>query len=245
MKLALTFQPRRSSRLSQAAVELRRMFRRSLVHRCANSLIRSATADVAAKRIVNVRVARLRIFRQQRSGRHNHSHLAIAALRHLLIEPRRLHGMVPIGGEPFDRGDISASHRRNPRGTRASRLAIHMYRARAHSAMPHPNFVPVNPKVSRSTQSSGVSGVTSTDCALPFTVIEIASMSFPLCQRDKSTFRTPELQSVFHAPLWFSRYRKKLVRRQQPKRVRLGFHYEFSRSCYERYFPRRAVASHG
>jgi hypothetical protein len=65
------------------------------------------------------------------------------------------------------------------------------------SAIPQPNLVPVNPNVSRSTQSSGVSGVTSTDCTLPFTVIEIASMNIPLCQRDKSTFRAPELQSSF------------------------------------------------
>jgi hypothetical protein len=28
-------------------------------------------------------------------------------------------------------------------------------------------------------------------------VIEIASMNIPLCLRDKSTFRTPELQSSF------------------------------------------------
>ena len=31
-----------------------------------------------------------------------------------------------------------------------------------HAAMPHPNLVPVNPSVSRSTHSSGVSGSTST-----------------------------------------------------------------------------------
>ena len=36
--------------------------------------------------------------------------------------------------------------------------------------MPHPNFVPVMFSVSRKTQSSGMSGLTSTDCALPFKV---------------------------------------------------------------------------
>ena len=107
------------------------MFRCSLVHSRANSLVRSAAADVAAECIVYVRVAWLRILRQQRCGRHNHAHLAIAALRHLLIEPRHLHGMASIGGEPFDRGDISASHRRDSRRARASCLAIHMYSARA------------------------------------------------------------------------------------------------------------------
>src|SRR5262245_3049189 len=39
-----------------------------------------------------------------------------------------------------------------------------------HWAMPQPNLVPVRPSVSRSTQSSGVSGATSTDWAFPFTV---------------------------------------------------------------------------
>src|SRR3984893_13285041 len=37
-----------------------------------------------------------------------------------------------------------------------------------HSAMPQPNFVPVMFRVSRNTHSSGISGVTSTVCGLPF-----------------------------------------------------------------------------
>src|SRR6266478_2146363 len=39
-----------------------------------------------------------------------------------------------------------------------------------HSAMPHPNFVPVLLSVSRSTHSSGMSGLTSTVSAFPFKV---------------------------------------------------------------------------
>src|SRR2546429_7373650 len=50
-----------------------------------------------------------------------------------------------------------------------------------HCAMPQPNLVPVSPSVSRSTQRSGVSGVTSTVSRLPLTVKEIGGMtSFPL-----------------------------------------------------------------
>src|SRR5256714_15290884 len=50
-----------------------------------------------------------------------------------------------------------------------------------HCAMPQPNLVPVSPSVSRSTQRSGVSGVTSTVSRLPLTVREIGGMtSFPL-----------------------------------------------------------------
>src|SRR5215475_13117788 len=38
------------------------------------------------------------------------------------------------------------------------------------SDMPHPNFVPVRPSVSRKTQSSGMAAGTSTDCGLPLSV---------------------------------------------------------------------------
>jgi hypothetical protein len=38
------------------------------------------------------------------------------------------------------------------------------------SAMPQPNFVPVMSRVSRNTQSKGMSGLTSTDLGLPFKV---------------------------------------------------------------------------
>src|SRR5262245_33071857 len=44
-----------------------------------------------------------------------------------------------------------------------------------HCAIPPPNFVPVRPRVSRKTQSSGVSGLTSTLCCLPLTFREIIS----------------------------------------------------------------------
>src|SRR2546430_10666946 len=46
-----------------------------------------------------------------------------------------------------------------------------------HCAMPQPNLVPVRPSVSRSTQRSGVSGVTLTVSRLPFTVKEIGDMT--------------------------------------------------------------------
>src|SRR6266849_5190495 len=45
------------------------------------------------------------------------------------------------------------------------------------SAMPQPNFVPVMFRVSRKTQSSGMSGLTSTDWALPFKVKLVAMES--------------------------------------------------------------------
>src|SRR5256885_7445486 len=45
-----------------------------------------------------------------------------------------------------------------------------------HWAMPQPNLVPVSPSVSRSTQRSGVSGVTLTVSRLPLTVKLIGGM---------------------------------------------------------------------
>jgi hypothetical protein len=51
------------------------------------------------------------------------------------------------------------------------------------SAIPHPNFVPVMFRVSRSTQSSGMSGLTSTDWGLPFKV-KLIAMESSLLQVD-------------------------------------------------------------
>ena len=45
-----------------------------------------------------------------------------------------------------------------------------------HSAMPQPNFVPVMPSTSRSTQSSGVSPSTSTLCGIPLMLMVKAMM---------------------------------------------------------------------
>src|SRR5262249_14228182 len=56
-----------------------------------------------------------------------------------------------------------------------------------HSDIPHPNLVPVRPIVSRSTQSSGVCGSTSSVWSFPLTVIwieELAGMRAPLRCRD-------------------------------------------------------------
>src|SRR5262249_29216318 len=49
--------------------------------------------------------------------------------------------------------------------------------------MPQPYLVPVSPRSSRSTQSSGLSGSTSTLTAFPFTVRAINPIAFPLVLR--------------------------------------------------------------
>src|ERR1019366_971475 len=47
------------------------------------------------------------------------------------------------------------------------------------SPAPHPNFVPVSSRVSRSTQSRGVSGGTSILCSVPLTRRVISDIVFP------------------------------------------------------------------
>ena len=62
----------------------------------ANPLIGSATADVAAESFINVGIGWRWIFCQQRRRCHDHAHLAVAALRHLRVQPRNLHGMLAV-----------------------------------------------------------------------------------------------------------------------------------------------------
>jgi hypothetical protein len=69
------------------------------------------------------------------------------------------------------------------------------------SAMPQPNFVPVMFSVSRSTQSNGMSGLTSTEVALPFKV-KLMAMGTSLLQMDI-------LQQM---PLWMKIRRKPISR---------------------------------
>jgi hypothetical protein len=48
-----------------------------------------------------------------------------------------------------------------------------------HIAMPHPNLVPTNPRLSRKTQSKGVAGSASTVSVLPFIFnLKIATLIF-------------------------------------------------------------------
>ena len=83
-------------------------------------LIGAATADVGDRR-VDVGVARFRLLPQQGRDRHDHAALAVAALRHVELEPGLLH---PVQGavlaQAFDRGDLPC---RRPRAPAASRSA--------------------------------------------------------------------------------------------------------------------------
>src|SRR3984957_425018 len=80
------------------------------VHGLADALIGAAAADVG-HRVVDIRVAGLRVGLEQRGGGHDLPRLAVAALRHVVLQPGGLHGMAEsVGGQAFDRGDLRIAH---------------------------------------------------------------------------------------------------------------------------------------
>src|ERR1700722_1437407 len=96
--------------------------------------IGAATADIAIHVANDVVTARILVRRKQRRGLHDLPGLAIAALRHLQIEPGLLQRMVAIGRQALDGGDVLARHHRDRRLARAHRLAVEMNRAGAAHA---------------------------------------------------------------------------------------------------------------
>src|SRR5262245_36721059 len=69
----------------------------SVVNRRAHFLERAATADVGDRR-VDVGVGRLGLLREERGRGHDHPALAVAALRHLVLDPRPLHLVQTLAG---------------------------------------------------------------------------------------------------------------------------------------------------
>src|ERR1700734_230963 len=96
--------------------------------------IGAAAADIAVHVADDVVAARILIGRKQRRGLHDLPGLAIAALRHLQVEPGLLQRMVAIGRQALDGGDAFARHHGDRRLARAHRLAVEMHRAGAAHA---------------------------------------------------------------------------------------------------------------
>ena len=93
--------------------------------------IGAAAAQIARHRAIDVFVGRFAIDAQQGSRRHDLAGLAVAALRNLMFDPRRLHGVHRLRRpQPLDRGDVAADiadlQRAGPH-----RLAIDMHGAGA------------------------------------------------------------------------------------------------------------------
>src|SRR5207249_813100 len=99
------------------------------VNGLAHLLERAAAADVGDPR-VDVGVGRFRLVLQERRHRHDHPGLAVAALGHLVVDPRLLHLVQGAAGrEALDRGDLLALRRGDRQHARADRLAVEMHRA--------------------------------------------------------------------------------------------------------------------
>jgi len=78
----------------------------ALLDRGADAVVGAAAADVTAHRGVDVGIARLAFDCEQRRRAHDLARLAVAALRHVLCNPGRLHRLAGLAGaHPLDRGD--------------------------------------------------------------------------------------------------------------------------------------------
>src|ERR1041385_6187168 len=71
--------------------------------------VRTAPAQVSAHRLVDVSVRRVRVLVEERHGLHDLASLAVATLRHVIVDPGLLHRVqVTAGGEALNRGDLVA-----------------------------------------------------------------------------------------------------------------------------------------
>src|SRR5262245_61931714 len=78
--------------------------------RLAHLLEGAATADVGDRR-VDVGIRGLRLLAKERRDRHDHPRLAVATLRHVVLEPRLLHlGQGAAGGEAVGRWGLFGGH---------------------------------------------------------------------------------------------------------------------------------------
>src|SRR5688572_1623862 len=135
------------------------------MNRLAHARIRSAAAEVAGHRAVDIGVRRFRVLLQQRCRRHDLTGLTVPALGHVHFDPRQLHRVLRLLDSPsivvMDLPATLSTGVTHERVGTPSTCTVH----EPHMALPHPYFVPVIPSVSRSTQRIGVSPATSTSCA--------------------------------------------------------------------------------
>ena len=116
------------------------------MNRLANSWVRSAAADIPAHGFVNVFVGWFGFFRQQHRGAHDLSGLAVAALRHVQLNPRFLQRMREIRGQSFDGRHVLAFDARYRRHAGANRLAVQVHGARSAQRHPATEFRPGHPQ---------------------------------------------------------------------------------------------------
>src|SRR5256885_15592071 len=71
-----------------------------ILDRGADLVVRPAAADIAGHRLVDVLVARGLVRGEQRHRAHDLAALAVAALRHVVLDPRRLHRFADAARAP-------------------------------------------------------------------------------------------------------------------------------------------------
>src|SRR5216683_3417072 len=94
---------------------------------CLAHLLEGAAAANIGDGFVDVLVGRLRLLLEKRCHRHDHAALAIAALRHVVVDPGLLHLVQgAASGETFNGGDLLANGFADLYAARAHRHAIDM-----------------------------------------------------------------------------------------------------------------------
>src|SRR5258705_7964213 len=95
-------------------------------------LLEGAAAADIGDRTIDVGVGRLRLVLEQRRDRHDHTALAVAALRDVVVDPGLLDlAQHAVLGEPFAGGDLLALGGADGQRAGADRLAVEMDRAGA------------------------------------------------------------------------------------------------------------------
>src|SRR3989441_3647588 len=103
---------------------------RSILDGGANLVVGPAAADVAAHRFVDVGVGRRAVLCEKGARAHNLARLAVAALRHVVPDPGRLHRLTGGGGaDRFDGGHLLTRCRGYRRRAGAHGLPIEVHRA--------------------------------------------------------------------------------------------------------------------
>ena len=95
-------------------------------------MMRAATAQIAGERGLHVVDRCIGTALEQRDGRHHHAVRAIAALRGLLGDERRLNAVRLVRrAEAFDRRDACCADARHRQRARSRGLAVHQHGAGA------------------------------------------------------------------------------------------------------------------
>src|SRR5437588_3689786 len=133
-------------------------------HRANDARVAPAAAEVASQRLPHLLLARARGVREQRARGHHHAGRAVAALRGLLGDERRLDGIGPIvRAEPLDGHDVLADDRARGRVARAHRPPIDEDRAGAALREAAPEFRAAQPEVVTQQVEEGHVGIVGLD----------------------------------------------------------------------------------